>query len=447
MELPIDKSKLKKELNKGTLGSPYKTVGGAEGERCYYPTRLDTYGKGCYYNCQYCFAYFQKSHNVIGYREEENSILRKVSSVNPKKIRQLFLNSFNDSPQNNREKEFAPYLKDKITLQWGGMADAFDENERKYGVSLELLKFFDEIDYPLSISTKAVWFTKDKRYMNIIKKHSHNWHFKISIITLDPIKSRVIEEYCPTPQERLEAIKRLSDIGIPVTLRLRPYIIGLSEDYPKLIHEAYKNGANSVTTEFFCLEARADKNLKKKYEIMSKTLGYDVWEFYKKNSKTNGYKRLNYNIKGPIINHMKKITHKHKMLFYVSDAHHKEKCDAVCCCGTPPKFKVYQGHYSKALQIAKSNSQHIVRWKDIQNQAEKYLSHISWDSATGFNTGSNKARGIRGKQSLSDYLRSIWNTPNNSKSPYKYFEGILYPIGLDEENNVIYKYNTKKARS
>ena len=39
------------------------------------------------------------------------------------------------------------------------------------------------------------------------------------------------------------------------------------------------------------------------------------------------------------------------------------------------------------------------------------------------------------------------SNPKDGKSPYKYFEGILYPIGLDEENNVIYKYNTKKARS
>ena len=34
----------------------YKTVGGGEGSKCYYPTRLDPYGKGCYYNCKYCYA-------------------------------------------------------------------------------------------------------------------------------------------------------------------------------------------------------------------------------------------------------------------------------------------------------------------------------------------------------------------------------------------------------
>lgn len=34
----------------------YKTVGGNEGSKCKYPTRLDTYGCGCYHNCNFCYA-------------------------------------------------------------------------------------------------------------------------------------------------------------------------------------------------------------------------------------------------------------------------------------------------------------------------------------------------------------------------------------------------------
>ena len=29
---------------------------GNEGSRCYYPTRLDTYGCGCGHDCSYCYA-------------------------------------------------------------------------------------------------------------------------------------------------------------------------------------------------------------------------------------------------------------------------------------------------------------------------------------------------------------------------------------------------------
>lgn len=412
---------------------------------CSMPLTFDTYS-ACAYNCLYCFAYFQKSHTVKGYKGIEDTRMRQPSSVNPEKIKNLFINCLNDKPQNKNEEQMYPYIKNRITMQWGGMADAFDDWEEKYNVSLELLEFFDKIDYPLSISTKGVWWTKDKRYMDLVKKHPHNWHFKISIITLDEMKSKVMEEYCPTPRERLDAIKRLSSHGIHVTLRLRPYIIGLSDDYPELIHKASKKGADSVTTEFFCLETRASKELKEKYRIMSKLVGYDIWEFYRKNSVGAGYKRLNYDIKRPIINNMREIAHKHNMLFYVSDAHHKEKSDKVCCCGTPPSFKVYNGHFAGALQIAKKRKDHKVYWKDIEPVVKKYLGHFLWGRAIGFNLGNNKKRALRQNQSMYDYLRGIWNTPKNAKSPYKYFEGILYPIGLDDDNNVIYKYNVEKAK-
>lgn len=32
------------------------TVGGNEGQKCNYPTRLDTYGRGCSHDCKYCYA-------------------------------------------------------------------------------------------------------------------------------------------------------------------------------------------------------------------------------------------------------------------------------------------------------------------------------------------------------------------------------------------------------
>lgn len=34
----------------------FKTVGGNEGNKCKYPHRLDTYGKGCQHDCSYCYA-------------------------------------------------------------------------------------------------------------------------------------------------------------------------------------------------------------------------------------------------------------------------------------------------------------------------------------------------------------------------------------------------------
>ena len=414
---------------------------------CSMPLALDTYNT-CSYNCLYCFAFFQKSHTDISYKQDlGNSKNREVRSVNPQKIRDLFTNCLNDDPKTVAEKQMYPYIRNRVTIQWNGLADGFDEWERMYGVTLELLEFFDEIDYPLSMGTKATWWTEDSRYMDLFSKHTHNWHMKMSINTLDEKKASIIEEYCPTPQERLDAIGRLTDIGIPVTLRLRPYIIGYSDDYPQLIREASKMGADSMVTEFFCLDDRATPELRQKYARISKVLGYDVLQFYKKHSSGRSYLRLNYKIKKPIIKNMKKIAHKNKMRFYVSDAHHKEKCDTTCCCGTPLHFKTYNGQYTQALTIAKQRKDHTVRWSDIEEEVNKYMGHFKWYDSVGFNTGFARTRVRRLNQTMADYLREIWNTPKNSKSPYKYFDGVLYPIGLDDHNNVIYKLNTKKMKS
>ena len=414
---------------------------------CSLPMAFDTYST-CSFNCLYCFSFFQKN-NMMGYYElHPDTMKREVRCVNVDKVKRLFLNCLNDKPKTKIEKQFYPYIRNRMTLQWSGLADQFDEFERKYGVTLELLKFFDEIDYPISMGSKATWYTKDDRYMDIIKKHTHNWHFKVSINTLDEYKASIIEEYVPSPRERLESIKRLTDAGLHVTLRLRPYIIGVSDDYPLLIHEASKVGVDSIQTEFLCLDTRVIKKLGAKYNEISKVVGFDIYDFYMKHSEGAGYKRLNYSIKKPIIKNMKKIAHKHHMRFYVSDAHHKEKCDFTCCCGTPLDFKTYNGHYAHALHLAKKNSpDHTVYWSDISDEVNTYLGHFGWNEAVGFNNHHSINYAKRSNQSMGDYLHEIWNNPKSTKSPFKYFEGILYPVGLDENNDVIYKYNTKKARN
>lgn len=38
------------------FGAVFKEVGGNEGDKCNYSTRLDTYGCGCQHDCKYCYA-------------------------------------------------------------------------------------------------------------------------------------------------------------------------------------------------------------------------------------------------------------------------------------------------------------------------------------------------------------------------------------------------------
>lgn len=391
---------------------------------CSMPMTFDTYSK-CAFNCLYCFAFFQKSHTLDGY------IGGKVRCVDPEKVKRLFIRAMNNDPNGtDGEKQFYRYIQDRKIMQWGGMADEFDEWERRFGITLELLHFFDEIDYPLSFSTKATWWTKDPRYMDIFKRHTHNWHVKISIITANGERARKIERGVPPPDERLAAIKRLADIGIHVTLRLRPYVIGISQDWKTLITKAHEAGADSVTTEFFCMESRADERLKARYRDMSAVCGFDIFRYYMSHSEQMGYKRLNRAIKAPIIHRMRDYAHSLGMRFHVSDAFCRECNDACNCCGVPPEWDVSQKcNLGQAIIIAREKG--VVRWSDISPGIERYFSTFRFLRAQGFNTGTNMTKAKNYRKTMYDYLHRNWNNVNGGISPAKGYGGILVPSGVD----------------
>ena len=367
------------------------------------PMSMDTYSR-CSYNCLYCFSFFQKSHTTKGY------LTGQPRSVNPEKVIALFENAAvnNTAAANKTDVQFFKYIQDRRIMQWGGLADEFDEYERRNGVTLELLHYFD----------------------------------KISIITADPEKARKIERGVPSPQERLAAIKRLADIGIHVTLRLRPFIIGCSEDYPTLIRAAKEAGADSVTTEFFCMESRADDRLKARYAAMSEVLGYDIHQFYMENSKQQGYKRLNRAIKAPIIHRMRELTHSLGMRFHVSDAFCRECNDACNCCGVPPEWGVSQtGNIGNAIIIAREKG--FVTFSDVMESINKYFD-FPWVGACGYNTGSNKARALLYDTTMAQWLRSNWNDTKKGTSPARAYGGVLVPDGKDKNGDVIYRYAIKR---
>ena len=316
---------------------------------CTLPLTFDTYSN-CSFGCVYCFSQYQRG--IGGAKTDYYN--KAVKAVNPEKIKRLF--SLQD-----KDSQFHKYIETKRPIQWGGLSDQFDEFERKYGVTLEILKYLREINYPICFSTKSAWVFHDERYRELFKG-ADNWNVKFSIITLDENDAKRIEVGVPSPQKRLEAMReynKLSKGG--TTLRLRPFIVGVSDKtYLDLIEAAHDAGASAVTTEFFCLEMRSINNAREHYKTISECAGFDIVEFYRKYSSGSGYLRLNRKIKEKYIRNMQELCHKLGMRFYVSDAHFKEACDNCCCCALPPNWDYSRGNFSAALQIAKRTGE--VRW-------------------------------------------------------------------------------------
>ena len=311
----------------------------AEIADCSMPMTFDTYSN-CSFGCLYCFSQFQRA---IG-GAKDSYLAKEVHPVNVERIKKMF------TDPDQYAGQFATYIKQRRVMQWGGLSDQFDGFERKYGKTLELLKFFKDIDYPLCFSTKSTWWTEDERYMELVRGQK-NWNFKFSIITLDQEKARIVEKGVPSPLKRLDAIERIANADAGgATLRLRPFIIGISTPtYLDLIREAGQRGATALSTEFFCVEQRS-QTLKEYMPVLSELCGFDLMALYKKYSVAQGYLRLNRKVKAPFVKKMKEMCDEMGMRFYVSDAHFKEMCCNGSCCGLPADWNYSKGQICSASQ-------------------------------------------------------------------------------------------------
>lgn len=393
---------------------------------CSLPVTLDTYSN-CAFGCVYCFSQYQRG---IG-GSKEKYFAKDVKSINVEKVKKIFSGEDKDS-------QFYPYIKDRRPIQYGGLSDEFDGFEMKYGKTYELLKYLREINYPICFSTKGTKPFFDPKYQELFRG-ADNWNVKFSIITLDADDARKIEVGVPSPQERLRAMaeyNKLSKGG--TTLRLRPFIVGVSDKtYLDLIREAKKAGATAVTTEFFCLELRSINVAREHYKTISDVCGFDIVDFYRKYSSGSGYLRLNRKVKEKYIRNMQNLCNELGMRFYVSDAHFKECSNNCCCCALNPNWDYSRGNFAAALQIAKKCGE--VRWSDIEK--DMYFLNFPYAEAEGFNTSTAENRTKFDGMTMKDYLHYLWNSPRRGQAPYKIFEKVLVPSGFDENGDIIYKYN------
>jgi len=80
-----------------------------------------------------------------------------------------------------------------------------------------------------------------------------------------------------------------------------------------------------------------------------------------------------------------------------------------------------------------------VKWSDIKDYAERYLSDARLEGTQHVKT---ESRWIYGRDaSLYDYLHTLWNSPHRPLSPPTYFMGVLIPAGVDDNGDIIYLFN------
>lgn len=439
----MDNEKYKK-LNKenGHYGSPRVS---SEYTDCSLPFTFDQYSY-CSYKCMYCFAYYQKINNPSTL--QAGGI--KLKTVNIQLLKDIFDGK---KPNNPYYKQF---IKHRFPFHWGGLSEPSCNFERELGVGKELIKKLIELNYPTIFSTKGILFSGGE-YYELFKKVSKkkNFAFQFSIITNNEKMAEFIEEKVPTIEQRFNTMKKLSDLGYWTVLRLRPFIIGVTDiGLETLLERAKKAGARAISTEFFCLDSIAGEEVKKRYKVISKVSGIDVEKYYKKLSPSERgfYRRLNRDVKENFVKRMWIKCHELGLQFNISDPDFKELNESGSCCGLPESRKQYDSelvnwtrgqltYHLKELRKRywKSNGKDkYLHWEMV----EKDMAN-NWGEEHGFygdslrNWHSDYAKTTMGYK---DEFIQIWNNTRSSANPYNYFHGKLKPSYVDKNKNIVFEY-------
>ncbi|MBZ9851962.1 PA0069 family radical SAM protein [Mesorhizobium sp. CA14] len=167
--------------------------------------------RGCEHGCVYCFA--RPTHAFMGLSpglDFESKLFAK-----PDAARML-----------DRELSKPGYQPRTIAI--GTNTDPYQPIEKQYRIMREILEVLEARGHPVGIVTKSALVTRD---IDILSRMAERGLAKValSVTTMDRMLARTMEPRASTPTKRLEAIRQLSDAGIPASVMVAPIIPGLTD--------------------------------------------------------------------------------------------------------------------------------------------------------------------------------------------------------------------------
>jgi DNA repair photolyase len=167
--------------------------------------------RGCEHGCIYCYA--RPAHAYMGLSpglDFESKLFFKPEAA-------ALLERELSSPRYKPE-----------TIHIGGNTDPYQPQERALRVTRQVIEVLERFNHPFSVITKSALILRDLDVFTSMSK-KNLVRVAISITTLDRKLARSMEPRAATPEKRLDAVKRLSDAGVPVVVMFAPCIPGLND--------------------------------------------------------------------------------------------------------------------------------------------------------------------------------------------------------------------------
>jgi DNA repair photolyase len=185
--------------------------------------------RGCEHGCIYCYA--RPAHAYLGL------------SPGLDFETQLF---FKPEAGKLLARELSrPRYKPEV-IHIGGDTDPYQPAERRLRVTRAVLETLQRFRHPFSIITKSALIVRD---LDVLAPMAADRlaRVAVSVTSLDRRLARSMEPRAATPERRLDAIRRLSEADVPVTVMFAPSIPGLNDhEMEAVLEAAAKAGARGA---------------------------------------------------------------------------------------------------------------------------------------------------------------------------------------------------------
>ncbi len=182
--------------------------------------------RGCAHGCAYCYA--RPSHEYLGFGSGTDFERRLV--IKPRAA-ELLAAAFDK-----------PSWKGEL-LVFSGITDCYQPIEARFELTRRCLEVCRDYRNPAHIITKSALVERDIDLLCALRERA-SVAVSVSVTFWDADVARIIEPLVPTPQRRIETIRRLSAAGIPVVVHVAPVILGLSDkDVLPILKAAREAGA------------------------------------------------------------------------------------------------------------------------------------------------------------------------------------------------------------
>jgi len=211
-----------------TLDSTRRIIARNESPDIGFDRSINPY-RGCEHGCVYCFA--RPTHAWLG--------------LSPGLDFETRLFAKPDAAERLREELAAPRYTPAV-MALGTNTDPYQPVERKLGITRQILQVLAECRHPVSIVTKSALVLRDIDIIAAMAKDGLA-NVSLSVTTLDAALARKMEPRAPSASRRLEAIRQLSDAGIPTGVMAAPIIPAINDmEIERILDAAAAAGATSA---------------------------------------------------------------------------------------------------------------------------------------------------------------------------------------------------------